>query len=80
MTAEPVTAYLRGSVFPAHAGTSYPRANLDDRRLPADIAAAARVPAAVTLSVRGPASEVELSYTAAGQSAVASVAKDIKVP
>lgn len=65
MTAEPVTAYLRGSVFPAHADAPYPRANLDDRRLPADIAAAARVPAGVALSVSGPAREIDLSYTAA---------------
>ncbi len=65
MTVEPVTAYLRGSVFPAHACAPYPRASLDDRRLPADIAAAARVPATVALSVSGPAREVELSYTAA---------------
>jgi lysophospholipase L1-like esterase len=65
MTAEPPRAFLRGCVFPPHAGAPYPRANLDDRRLPADIAAAARVPATVSLSVSGPANAIELSYTAA---------------
>jgi lysophospholipase L1-like esterase len=56
---------VRGCAFPPHADAPYPRANLDDRRLPADIAAAARVPATVSLSVSGPATEIELSYTAA---------------
>ena len=42
MTAEPVSAFLRGCAFAPHADAPYPRANLDDRRLPADIAAAAR--------------------------------------
>src|ERR1700727_654699 len=65
MTAEPVGAFLRGCAFAPHADAPYPRANLDDRRLPADIAAAARVPATVTLAVSGPTSVVELSYTAA---------------
>jgi lysophospholipase L1-like esterase len=65
MTAEPVTAFLRGCAFAPHADAPYPRANLDDRRLPADIAAAARVPAGVTLAVSGPAEAIELSYTAA---------------
>jgi lysophospholipase L1-like esterase len=57
--------FLRGCAFPPHAEAPYPRANLDDRRLPADIAAAARVPATVSLSVSGPANAIELSYTAA---------------
>jgi lysophospholipase L1-like esterase len=66
MTAAPVSAFLRGCAFPPHADSPYPRANLDDRRLPADIAAAAaRVPAAVSLAVSGPAKEIELSYTTA---------------
>ena len=65
MTAEPPRAFLRGCAFPPHAGAPYPRANLDDRRLPADIAAAARVPATVSLAVSGPATMIELSYTAA---------------
>jgi lysophospholipase L1-like esterase len=65
MTAEPVSAFLRGCAFAPHADASYPRANLDDRRLPADIAAAARVPATVCLAVSGPATEIELSYTGA---------------
>jgi lysophospholipase L1-like esterase len=65
MTAEPVSAFVRGCAFPPHAGAPYPRANLDDRRLPADIAAAARVPATVSLAVSGPATMIELSYTAA---------------
>lgn len=65
MTAEPVSAFLRGCAFAPHADVSYPRANLDDRRLPADIAAAARVPATVSLAVTGPAEAIELSYTAA---------------
>jgi lysophospholipase L1-like esterase len=65
MTAEPVSAFLRGCAFPPHADAPYPRANLDDRRLPADIAAAARVPAGVSLAVSGPAPAIEVSYTAA---------------
>jgi lysophospholipase L1-like esterase len=65
MTAEPVSAFLRGCAFAPHADAPYPRANLDDRRLPADIAAAARVPATVSLAVSGPAEAIELSYTAA---------------
>ena len=65
MTAEPVSAFLRGCAFAPHADAPYPRANLDDRRLPADIAAAARVPATVSLAVSGPATAIELSYTAA---------------
>jgi lysophospholipase L1-like esterase len=65
MTAEPVSLFLRGCAFPAHADAPYPRANLDDRRLPADIAAAARVPATVSLAVSGPATMIELSYAAA---------------
>jgi lysophospholipase L1-like esterase len=65
MTAEPVGAFLRGCAFAPHADAPYPRANLDDRRLPADIAAAARVPATVSLAVTGPAEAIELSYTAA---------------
>jgi lysophospholipase L1-like esterase len=65
LTAEPVSAFLRGCVFAPHADAPYPRANLDDRRLPADIAAAARVPATVALAVSGPAQVIELSYTAA---------------
>jgi lysophospholipase L1-like esterase len=65
MTTEPVSAFLRGCAFAPHADAPYPRANLDDRRLPADIAAAARVPATVTLAVSGPAEKIELSYTAA---------------
>ena len=65
MTAEPVSAFLRGCAFAPHADAPYPRANLDDRRLPADIAAAARVPAGVSLAVTGPAEAIELSYTAA---------------
>jgi lysophospholipase L1-like esterase len=65
MTAEPVSAFLRGCAFAPHADAPYPRANLDDRRLPADIAAAARVPAGVSLAVSGPASVIEVSYTAA---------------
>lgn len=65
MTAEPVRAFLRGCVFPPHDSAPYPRANLDDRRLPADLVAAARVPAAVTLAVSGPAAAIELSYTGA---------------
>jgi lysophospholipase L1-like esterase len=65
MTTEPVSAFLRGCVFAPHADAPYPRANLDDRRLPADIAATARVPAAVTLMVSGPAEAIELSYTGA---------------
>src|ERR1700679_2263782 len=65
MTAEPVGAFLRGCAFAPHADVSYPRATLDDRRLPADIAAAARVPATVSLAVTGPAEAIELSYTAA---------------
>ena len=65
MTAEPVGAFLRGCAFAPHADAPYPRANLDDRRLPADIAAAARVPAGVSLAVTGPAEAIELSYTAA---------------
>jgi lysophospholipase L1-like esterase len=65
MTAEPVAEFLRGCAFAPHAAAPYPRANLDDRRLPADIAAAARVPATVSLAVSGPAEQIELSYTAA---------------
>jgi lysophospholipase L1-like esterase len=65
MTAEPVGAFLRGCAFGPHADAPYPRANLDDRRLPADVAAAARVPATVSLAVAGPAEAIELSYTAA---------------
>jgi lysophospholipase L1-like esterase len=65
MTAEPVGAFLRGCAFGPHADAPYPRANLDDRRLPADVAAAARVPAGVALAVSGPARVIELSYTAA---------------
>jgi lysophospholipase L1-like esterase len=65
MTAEPVSAFLRGCSFAPHADAPYPRANLDDRRLPTDIAAAARVPAGVSLAVIGPAEAIELSYTAA---------------
>jgi lysophospholipase L1-like esterase len=65
ITAESLGKFLRGCAFPPHASAPYPRANLDDRRLPADIAAAARVPAAVSLSVSGPANVIELSYTAA---------------
>jgi lysophospholipase L1-like esterase len=65
VTAEPVSAFLRGCAFAPHADAPYPRANLDDRRLPADIAAAARVPAGVSLAVNGPAPVIELSYTAA---------------
>ena len=66
MTAEPVGAFLRGCAFAPHADAPYPRANLDDRRLPADIAAAARVPATVCLGVSGgSATAIELSYTAA---------------
>jgi lysophospholipase L1-like esterase len=65
MTAELVSAFLRGCAFPPHADAPYPRANLDDRRLPADIAAAARVPATVSLAVSGPATMIELSYAAA---------------
>lgn len=66
MTAEPVSAFLRGCAFAPHADAPYPRANLDDRRLPADIAAAARVPATVCLAVSGgSATAIELSYTAA---------------
>jgi lysophospholipase L1-like esterase len=65
MTAEPLRAFLRGCAFPSHADAPYPRANLDDRRLPADIAAAARVPATVSLAVSGPATMIELSYAAA---------------
>jgi lysophospholipase L1-like esterase len=64
MTAEPVGAFLRGCAFAPHADAPYPRANLDDRRLPADIAAAARVPATVSLAVSGPAEVIEMSYTA----------------
>jgi lysophospholipase L1-like esterase len=66
MTAEPVSAFLRGCAFAPHADAPYPRANLDDRRLPADIAAAARVPAGVSLAVSGgSATAIELSYTTA---------------
>jgi lysophospholipase L1-like esterase len=65
IAAQPLGQFLRGCAFPPHADAPYPRANLDDRRLPADIAAAARVPAAVSLSVSGPADAIELSYTAA---------------
>jgi lysophospholipase L1-like esterase len=65
MTAEPVGEFLRGCVFAPHADAPYPRANLDDRRLPADIAAAARVPATVSLTVSGPAEAIELSYSGA---------------
>jgi lysophospholipase L1-like esterase len=65
VTADPVSAFLRGCVFAPHADAPYPRANLDDRRLPADIAAAARVPATVCLAVSGPAEAIELSYTGA---------------
>jgi lysophospholipase L1-like esterase len=65
IAAEPLSQFLRGCAFPPHADAPYPRANLDDRRLPADIAAAARVPAMVSLSVGGPANTIELSYTAA---------------
>src|ERR1700679_3452796 len=65
MTAEPVSALLRGCAFAPHADVSYPRANLDDRRLPADIAAAPRVPATVSPAVTGPPGAIELSYTAA---------------
>jgi lysophospholipase L1-like esterase len=65
MTAEPVSAFLRGCAFAPHADAPYPRANLDDRRLPADIAAAARVPATVCLAVSGgSATAIELLYTA----------------
>ena len=62
---ESLRQFLRGCAFPPHADAPYPRANLDDRRLPADIAAAARVPATVSLSVSGQATEIELSCTAA---------------
>jgi lysophospholipase L1-like esterase len=65
MTTAPISAFLRGCAFPAHADAPYPRANLDDRRLPADVAAAARVPAAVSLAVSGAAEAIELSYAAA---------------
>jgi lysophospholipase L1-like esterase len=65
MTAAPISAFVRGCTFPPHAGAPYPRANLDDRRLPADIAAAAQVPAAVAVAVSGPAEAIELSYTTA---------------
>jgi lysophospholipase L1-like esterase len=65
MTAEPVSAFVRGCAFAPHADAPYPRANLDDRRLPADVAAAAQVPATITLAVSGPAEAIELSYTAA---------------
>ena len=65
MTAEYLSAFVRGCAFAPHADAPYPRANLDDRRLPADIAAAARVPAGVALAVTGPATAIELSYTAA---------------
>jgi lysophospholipase L1-like esterase len=65
MTTEPLRSFLRGCAFPPHSDAPYPRANLDDRRLPADIAAAARVPATVTLAVTGPAGAIELSYAGA---------------
>jgi lysophospholipase L1-like esterase len=65
MTTGPVDVFLRGCAFSPHADAPYPRANLDDRRLPADLAAAARVPATISLAVRGPAKAIELSYATA---------------
>jgi lysophospholipase L1-like esterase len=49
-------------VFPAHDQTPYPRADLDDIRLPVDIGAAAGVPATVRLEITGDAEAVEVEY------------------
>jgi lysophospholipase L1-like esterase len=54
--------FVRGCVFPAHGQTPYPRADLDDIRLPVDIGTAARVPATVRLEITGDAETVEVEY------------------
>ncbi len=58
---------MRGCVYPAHPTAPYPRANLDDRRLPVDIATAARTPAGVILGITGDAHEVDISYVTASE-------------
>ncbi|HVV08117.1 GDSL-type esterase/lipase family protein [Amycolatopsis sp.] len=57
--------FIRGCVLPPHDGAPYPRADLDDIRLPVDIGLAARVPATVRLELTGPARLADITYRTA---------------
>jgi len=54
--------FIRGCVLPPHHSAPYPRADLDDIRLPVDIGLAARVPATVRLEITGTARSAEIAY------------------
>jgi hypothetical protein len=54
-------AYIRGCALPPHGDVPYPRADLDDIRLPRDIADAGRQPATVHLAFTAAAEEALIS-------------------
>ncbi len=60
---EKLREFLRGSITPAGAGASYPRADARDRdRLPGDTWAAACIPAGVRFEFSGSFTELEVDY------------------